>query len=148
MSYHPHGRFSHRVPDSRIGNHPFLPGGSPAIWRAGYDIGVTKRRGRWESASFHGYLMGGRRVLAAIGQGAMCTKGNTYQFAPQGKYGRDQWVTNSGRAGGEGLKLRRRQPTAYLSTICAEGCDQFLKNLLGGLEMRTARSDRAPILFH
>ena len=69
------------IPASRICNHSLRYGGDTAIWRAGYDIGIIRRRGRWKSASSQGYLRGDHRVLAPIGQGAMSTRGNNYQFA-------------------------------------------------------------------
>lgn len=40
------------IPASRIGNRPLRSGGSTAMWRAGYDIEIIIRRGRWESAPF------------------------------------------------------------------------------------------------
>ena len=40
------------VPASRVGNHSLRSGGATAMWRAGYDIEVIKRWGRWKSASF------------------------------------------------------------------------------------------------
>lgn len=65
--------------------------------RAGNDIEVIKRRGRWKSSSPH-----------------MFTNGNKYQFAAHGEANSDQWITNSGRAGGKESQCRQRQSIDYL----------------------------------
>ena len=99
------------IPASRIGNHSLRSGGATAMWRAGYDIEVIKRRGRWKSASPQGYLWDDHRVLSTIGYGMLGTKGNTYQFAARGESDFDYWVTNEGRAGGHepyGARNQRR----------------------------------------
>ena len=96
------------IPASRIGNHSLRSGGATAMWRAGYDIEVIKRWGRWKAASPQGYLWDDHRVLATIGQGMLLTKGNTYQFAAQGVTTYDQWASNSGRAGENESRLGQR----------------------------------------
>ena len=77
------------------------------MWRAGYDIEVIKRWGRWKSASSHGYLWDDHRILSTIGRGMITTKGNTYQFAAQGASSYDCWNVNEGRAGGHETFRRR-----------------------------------------
>ena len=104
------------IPASRIGNHSLRSGGATAMWRAGYDVEVIKRWGSWKSASSQGYLWDDHRVLATIGHGMLTTKGNTYQFAAQGATKFDDWVVNSGRAGGKGRGKGRRHSVEYLST--------------------------------
>ena len=38
----------------RIGNHSLRSGGAADMWRPGYEVEITKRWGRWKSASFQG----------------------------------------------------------------------------------------------
>ena len=110
------------IPASRIGNHSLRSGGATAMWRAGYDVEVIKRWGRWRSASFQGYLWDDHRTLATIGLGMLTTRGNTYQFVAQGATKFDDWSANAGRAGGKGKGRGkgRRHSVEYLSTNPSE----------------------------
>ena len=91
------------IPPSLIGNHSIISGGATSMWRAGYDIEVIKRCGRWKSASSQWYLWGDRRVVSSIGQGVILTRGRTYRFFDQGETTFDLWVINAGRPGGKGV---------------------------------------------
>ena len=49
-----------------MGNHSLRPGGATAMWRAGYEVEIVKRWGRWESESPQGYLLGDYRIMSTI----------------------------------------------------------------------------------
>ena len=88
------------VQASRAGSHALRAGGATAMWQTGYEVEIIKGRGRWESASFRGYLRGDYRILSTIWRNMMAMRGNAYRFPAHGERVNLIDQTNDGRAWG------------------------------------------------
>ena len=87
-----------------MGNQSLRAGGATAMWQTGYEVEIIKRWGRWESASFQGYLWGDYRILSTIGLNMMGMRGNAYQFPTHGERVNLIDQTYDGSAGRKGLR--------------------------------------------
>ena len=59
------------VDGSRLGAHSMRSGGASAMFTAGYEVEVIKRRGRWSSNNFQSYIWKDHYVMSSIGRGMM-----------------------------------------------------------------------------
>ena len=93
---------------SRLGTHSMRSGGASAMFAAGYEVEVIKRRGRWLSSTFQQYLWRDQLIMSTIGRGMVPTTA-----------ARPVLSRNNGRAGGK-VKHGEKRPPGRLSVISHE----------------------------